>query len=475
MKALCTAGLTHGLVGAVLFVQSLGAAYALPPDAPAPAAMTLAEVLALVEKLAPTLESARQDVAAAQASQLEAAGAFDPSWRSRASWMPLGYYKAGRVETVLQQPTDLYGLSAFAGWRLGAGNFAVYDGKAATADLGELRAGVAVPLLRDRSVDKRRADRAVAQLEPAAAQAGLAQARLELRRAAAVRYWGWVEAGQQLQIARKLMKMAELRDAGLVERVRAGDLAEMERLDHRRAVLARQGQAVAAQQRARGAALELSLYLRDDRGQPVVPGVERMPAVVPPLPEGLPELALHQQTAIQRRPELQRMAVWRDQQQLQAQQADNARLPALDVQAAVSRDLGQGPAALGPLEFEVAVMLDVPLLARVPDGKIQQARAKLAKLEAQQQWARERVAVEVGQVHAELQAARERAELAVQELAQARKLADAERTAFASGASTVLILNLREQAEGEAELREATARIDWHRAWASWLAVTAVE
>ncbi len=462
-----------GLAGALLLTAAAGSARAQSPDPTALSGLTLTEVLAAAERLVPTLEAARQDLAAAQGLELEGEGAFDPTWRSRASWVPLGYYKTGRLETVLQQPTDLYGLSAFAGWRLGAGSFAVYDGKAATADFGELRAGLALPLLRDRSIDKRRADRAVAQLEPAVAQAGLAQARLELRRAAAVRYWGWVEAGQQQLVAQELLQKALARDAGLAERVRRGDLAETERLDHRRAVLARQGQVVAAQQRSRSAALELSLYLRDAAGQPAVPGQERMPAAVPPLPEIVPELSVHQQTALQRRPELQRMAVWHDQQQAQAQQAVNARLPALDVQAAVSRDLGQGPASLGPVELEVAVMLDVPLLGRVPDAKIQQARAKLAKLQAQQQWARERVAVEVGQVHAELQAARERAGLAEQELAQARKLAEAERISFAGGASTVLVLNLREQAEGEAELREVTARIDWHRAWASWLAVTA--
>ena len=475
MKATSRGGWARGLAGGALLAWTAGQAIAQPRDPVATSGMALAEVLAAVEWLAPMLESARQDLAAAQASQLEAAGAFDPSWRSRASWTPLGYYKAGRIETVLQQPTDLYGLSAFAGWRLGTGTFADYEGKAATADLGELRAGVAVPLVRDRAVDKRRADRAVAQLEPAAAQAGLAQARLELKRSAAVRFWGWVEAGQQLQVAQKLLRMAQARDARLAERVHAGDLAEMERLDHRRAVLARQGQAVAAQQRARAAALELSLYLRDGSGQPLVPSLDRMPTMVPALPDVLPELAPHQRSALLRRPELQRMTVWRDQQHAQAVQAENARLPAVDLQAAVSRDLGHGPASLRPLEFEVAVMLDVPLLGRVPDGKIQQARAKLAKLEAQQQWVRERIAVEVGQVHAELQAARERAGLAAQELAQARKLAEAERTAFASGASTVLVLNLREQAEAEAELREVTARIDWHRAWANWLAVTAGE
>jgi outer membrane protein TolC len=439
------------------------------------AELDLQKVLSSAEQLAPPLLAARQELAAAEATRLESEGAFDPSWRTRASTVPLGYYQTGRIDTVIQQPTDLAGLSGFAGWRLGAGSFAIYDGKAATAEWGELRAGLALPLLRDRAVDKRRADRAVGQMEPEGAQAALANARLELRRTAALRYWAWVEAGQQLSIAQKLLDMAQQRDAGLAERVKRGDLAELERFDHRRAVLARQAQVVSARQRLQSAALELSLYIRDVKGEPLVPDPGQLPAQLPGaahLPEAVSEAV---QRAQERRPDVQRLAVQQRQLQVQAELADNARLPAVDLQAAVSRDLGSGVASLAPLEFELAVMIDVPVIGRVPAAKVQSARARLARLQAQAQWLRERVAVEVGQVQAEFAAALQRVSLAEQELVQARALADGERKAFALGNSTALVLNLREQAEAEAELRRVVALLDSQRAWAAWQAVTAAE
>jgi hypothetical protein len=37
------------------------------------------------------------------------------------------------------------------------------------------------------------------------------------------------------------------------------------------------------------------------------------------------------------------------------------------------------------------------------------------------------------------------------------------------------VLNLREQAEAEAELRRVVALLDSQRAWAAWQAVTAAE
>jgi outer membrane protein TolC len=269
--------------------------------------------------------------------------------------------------------------------------------------------------------------------------------------------------------------MAQQRDAGLAERVKRGDLAELERFDHRRAVLARQAQVVSARQRLQSAALELSLYIRDVKGEPLVPDPGQLPAQLPGaahLPEAVSEAV---QRAQERRPDVQRLAVQQRQLQVQAELADNARLPAVDLQAAVSRDLGSGVASLAPLEFELAVMIDVPVIGRVPAAKVQSARARLARLQAQAQWLRERVAVEVGQVQAEFAAALQRVSLAEQELVQARALADGERKAFALGNSTALVLNLREQAEAEAELRRVVALLDSQRAWAAWQAVTAAE
>ena len=79
------------------------------------------------------------------------------------------------------------------------------------------------------------------------------------------------------------------------------------------------------------------------------------------------------------------------------------------------------------------------------------------------------------QLQAEFSAAVQRLGLAEQELSQARALADGERKAFALGNSTALVLNLREQAEAEAELRRVVAVLDSHRTLAAWQAVTAAD
>ena len=56
-----------------------------------------------------------------------------------------------------------------------------------------------------------------------------------------------------------------------------------------------------------------------------------------------------------------------------------------------------------------------------------------------------------------------------------RRLADAELRRFESGATTLLIVNLREQAAAEASVREVEATRDLWRAAAAWRALTACD
>ena len=52
---------------------------------------------------------------------------------------PLGYYRNAALDVRVEQPTPFYGLTAWAGWRIGVGSFPVYDSKLETlARLQEL-------------------------------------------------------------------------------------------------------------------------------------------------------------------------------------------------------------------------------------------------------------------------------------------------------------------------------------------------
>lgn len=436
--------------------------------------LSLSDVLTTLDRH-PLFEAATKDKAVAEAEVLTAEGGFDPVWRTRAVFVPIGHYDTKRVDTLLVQPTPVGGTTLFAGYRIGVGNFPSYDGKLATLGFGEARAGINVPLWRDSSIDARRAALWSAKLAPRIAEAALATQKLDLARSAAIRYWNWVEGGRALGVAKELLALAEDRDAQLAGRVLKGDLAEIERQDNQRAILARKGAVIAIERGFLNASYELSLFYRDATGATSTPDVTQVPASLPE-PSALVVTNVNDavRTAIAKRPEIVRMVAMQEQISFEAELASNQAKPALDFQALVSKDFGPGPGYLRPTEVEFALVIEIPLLARTANGKLAAANAKTEKLAAQQRFIEDRIAADVKDALAAEKAARERVSLARTEVALAKKLAAAERDAFALGSSTMMLVNFREQAVAEAALREVVALADHHRAVAVFRASTGV-
>lgn len=434
---------------------------------------SLQEVLALVNRHFPLLAAAERDRAVAQGDLMAAQGGFDPLWRTRAAWIPVGYYQTRRLDTVLTQPTSLWGTSFFAGYRFGQGSFAVYDGKAATLTGGEVRAGVAVPLLRDGPIDARRAALGSAQLGPRLAEQGVEAQRIEVTRAVGLRYWTWVESGKALQIAQQMLRLAEERDEALAERVQRGDLASIERDENLRSILSRRSAVVQFERALQGARFELEYYLRGLPGSAILPAGNRVPDFPEPTPPTARNLDEEAAAAAARRPDVARLLTQREQLRFERQMAENQARPALDFQATASKDVGLGAGSLRPFDVELALTLDVPLLARVARGKAESAAAKQAKIDFQVAALRNRILADLRDAAVAETAARERLDLARRELALARRLAAAEREAFKLGQSTALLVNLREQAVGDAALRELTALADFQRALVVYRAVAA--
>ncbi|HEU4404564.1 MAG TPA: TolC family protein [Polyangiaceae bacterium] len=442
---------------------------AAPP--PSPDVLTLAEVLRSAEAAYPPLRAAELERDIARADLLSAEGGFDLSWRTRASTTPLGYYQYHRLDTVVEVPTQLWGSTFFAGYRIGRGNIPSYYGELATLSQGEVRGGVNVPLWRNGPVDRRRANVWRAEAGRRVADLGVAQQRLEIARAAAVRYWDWVVAGRRLQIARDLLSLAVARDAGVGTRVARGDLPAFEHADNARAILQRRAQVVAAERGLEGAALELSLFLRGPDGAPRLPDPGRLPTSLPePDPAAGPPTQEAVAAATRRRPELGRLEALRRQSEVELRWAKNQLMPGLDAQVVASRDFGDGPASLRPTVLEAAVLLDVPLQTRVARGRVDAAEAQIARVDAQSAFARDRISVEVRDALVAMRAARQRVEAARGEVELARQLEQSERARFDLGEGTLLVVNLREQATADAAQREAEALADYHRAVATYRA-----
>ena len=441
----------------------------------AAAAPQLAQVLRPVMAQYPAILAAAQERETAAGEQTYARGAFDPYVKGKGAWVPEGHYPTRRFEAFLNQPTYVWGSSVFAGYRYGQGHFAVYDGKAETLDRGELRAGVTVPLLRDGYVDAKRAALWSSRLAPAIAEASVGEKKNEIVRSVTLKYWGWVESGHALRIAHYLLRLAEDRNAGIKERVERGDLAEIEYADNQRAILARKSAIVSLERVAQGNAIELGFYLKGLTNAPDIAPDAAVPALPEPPPPTAHDLEQEVQAALERRPDIARLVAQQKQLKIELSLARNQVVPELDFTAQVAKDMGLGPERLEPLEVEVGLVLDVPLTARSARGKRAQVTAKRAKLSLQAAVLRNRIAADIQDAMVAEQTARERLSLARTELGLARRLAEAERESFLLGNSTLLVVNLREQAVADAALKEVTALADYQRAAAVFQAVTATQ
>jgi len=434
--------------------------------------LTLEEVVRAVMETYPLVRVAELDRTMADADVRSAQGGFDTSWKTKFSTTPLGYYNYTNLDTLVEQPTRLWGTSFFAGYRRGIGKYPVYSGDKETLSFGEFRVGALLPLWRNGAIDRRRANVARAEAGVQVAQTQFTQQQIDLIRTVSQRYWDWAAAGQRLLIARGVLSLAVERDAGLATRVEKGDVPAIERTDNARAILQRQAQVVSAERSLQQAALELSMYLRGSDGKLVVPDSRRLPTLLPdpslPVPASLPD-AIRQAWA--RRPDLKRLDALRQQADIEVAVAVNQTSPSIDAQAMISRDLGDGNETLRPTHLEVGVLLDIPLQNRVASGRRDAAKIQRLKVQTQQQFARDRITTDVRDAFSAVETAYQRASVTKREVQLATQLEQAERSRFQYGDSTLLIVNLREQASADARLREIDALVDAQKSWATYRAV----
>lgn len=424
--------------------------------------LTLAQVLDSVASHDPRLDAADQAIASAAGRLLSARGGFDTRARVRGLVEPVGYYRNGVLDVRVEQPTPVYGLTAWAGWRIGVGEFPVYDGKLQTTDGGEVSAGFSLPLLRDGAIDRRRADIRQAKLERERLDRARDARALELELAAATAYWTWVASGLRLDIERTLLDLALERDAGLRRQIELGATEALIGVDNRRVILAREVRVVTAERAFQAAALSLSLFLRDGAGDPLVVGDQRLPGDLPELPKpAIVDIEAEVAAAIERRPDRQARLSTREQADVELRLARNQRAPKIDLSSWIAKDLGAGPASLQPLEWVAAVELEIPIPLRQARGRVQTASAERGRIMAELRLLDDQIGIEVRDAHSALEAAYQRARLAGEQVELARSLAEAEYRRFSLGAGDLLLVNLRELASADAAAEQVQAVADY--------------
>jgi outer membrane protein, heavy metal efflux system len=434
--------------------------------------LRLEHVFENLEQTFPVIILSMREIRKAEFDILSAQGAFDLALKGSAA-NTSGYYNNNRFVTDLEKPTSIWGTSFFAGYRYSQGNFPDYYGDRRTNPGGEVRFGGRIPLWRDRSIDQGRLELKQSEINKSIANHLLDGQKLAVYRDAAASYWNWLASGKRKRIIEGLLAIAETRKDQLRKRVALGDMPPIEEKENDRAIFARREQLTAADRVMQKSALYLSLYFREKDGKMRLPGPEQLPPEFPPemkIPET--QFSADKAFALENRPELQKILREITLEQNALKFHENQRAPQLDLILRGSRDIENASVfKRNPWEGDFALVFNIPLQTRKQDGKIGGTETKIEILRTKLNFQKDKIEIEANDALIALENALRRLEIIKQEVVLAEELARAEKTRFDLGDSTLLIVNLREQAAAEVSLRLVGAEVDYWVARADYDAV----
>ncbi len=436
-------------------------------------ALSLDQVLSSSIRHTPRILEAIERQRGAIAKQLAATGNFDSSFQQNSLFWLSGFYNGSYIDNSFVKPLENSGGKIYGGYRSGTGTFPVYEDELITLNRGEFNVGVLFPLLRNRNFDEKRYQLRNSELNIELTQADILLTKVQVQHNAMIAYWRWLAVGRRLAVYDHLLKIAEQRDLAFSELFTAGNIAEIDLVENTQNVLKRRARVARAQGEFEVAALTLSLYYRDENGDPKSPQQAQLPAVFPTINlSTLQHVDKDIEKALLRQAELNRIDVEMEQAKLQLKLGENLLKPQVDLGVKAARDIGDGRSSSVGNDLIVELEVSVPIGRRTARGEIGASKARLSELFFERQQVQEQLKTNIKQLTFSLNAAAEFADLAQQEATQAARLESAERKRQIEGASTFFLLNLREENTADAKVRGILSRLSYFEALTNYYAAT---
>ncbi len=434
--------------------------------------LLLDAVIASVYESYPLLEAALYSRNVANGEQLAAAGGFDLKLKAASENGPTGFYQTYRQSVGLVQPV-YQGGEVFAGYRIGRGDFEPWYLERQTNGGGEFKAGLAMPLSRNRDIDARRAQLWRSSYGRQQVEPEIQAQLIGFVQEASYIYWDWVAAGEKFRIADRVLDLAENRTQRIRRQVEENFLDPPELTDNLRLVAERSGKRADAARKLQQTAVKLSLYYRDFDGHPLIPNPEVLPTFPDPMPIAISDVVGDMQLALQQRPEVDVLNLIQRRLEVDYAEAHNDLRPSIDAVVSGSQDTGLPTSSKndkGEFELGASIFVDVPIQRRKARGKMQAVEGKIAQLHAKRRLTEDKIVAEVQSVYAGLMSAYEQVEQARQAVGYAEDLARRERRNFNEGASDLLKVTLREQYAAESAEKVVDALLLYFQAQADYRA-----
>ncbi|WP_412754133.1 TolC family protein [Legionella londiniensis] len=418
--------------------------------------LNLEDVLTSVNSYYPQIKIAFLKINKAQGDYITALGQFDPSLSALARSQPIGGYINNYGDTELNIPTLYNGLKFFAGYRNGQGDWPIYYQNYLTNSGGEYRAGLSIPLLRDRLIDKERTSLLTKAETICIKKIDAEVTKINIYQETVKAYWRWVEAGLQLKMYNQLLQLARLRQEAIEKRAHEGDLPKLAIAENMQQIVQREQLCNQAQMVFKQAAIQLSLYYRNKDGTPQIPLEGNLPIFLPQRSLIQPRIFAQ----LKKHPAMKRLEVYAKIVKLKLGMAQNELLPNLDATVSTYKQYGSGgEPLLIPQAAMVGLTFKLPLYRNEAKGKVISAQSELQQIDTELKFLYEQLKNELSKLFVGIKLYQQQVYLLEKELELARKLQIAETKKFNAGDSTLFLVNQREQAAAQVELNWNNAKI----------------
>lgn len=436
---------------------------------PAYGALSPAIVKESAVKYHPNVLAAIQSMQAGEEAVVGARGAFDArvvsDYRRQTKHSPFGEngpdYNNTFSRTQLEKPLRLANSKVFVGTE----QISNRDGKfspqyqtgnpSSTGQAGNYSlVGFQLSLLKNLMIDPYRAALRNAKLNAKMAKGDKTLTVLDIGRLGQLAYWEWVTAAKVKNVFDELLKNGETRNEYLVTRTKKGDIAQITVTENEQYVASRKGSLQAAQERLLRAEYALSLFYRDQNGDPIVPDAsesyEDYPSNLAVYLENL-DLNSNVEDVMKSRPDLRNLALAVEKSEVDLQLAKQDLMPRVDVTTEYfKRTVDVRPEM--PLDYlMVTAQISVPIEWNLGKGNIAAARARRMVAEKHMIYGQQSYRAEIMSLRRALHLQLEQVTQSEIEFTKATELVASETYKFKTGGGNLFLVNLREEAKARAE------------------------
>jgi hypothetical protein len=430
--------------------------------------LSLDDVLESTRNQAPKILMAAQKIVMSQEKMRSATGAFDSKlsvdyYNRESDVYPSSYYK-GKIE----KPLQFLNSKVYGGYKVSDGTFPTYEGKNITLDDGELMAGISVALLRNRAIDSKRLKLGLSELSLEKSQWKQKEVLMKLQKEATVAYWYWVSYGQKLEVAKGLLQLAEKRQVGFKRRIKQGDLADIYAVENQQYIVKRMTKMRKLSAQLQMAALYLSLYYRDSKGNPILVGEDKMPGLKEMESVSWQQKQFDMNKLLKDNFSLRSLQVEIASLKKRNEFLDSRFLPELRLNYEYNRDRGDGSKTLRGNDHKVYVGFNIPIERNKIKGDLAANKANMRLARHNMRLKADTLRVKLSQLSIKLAAAKDIMKNTQQEVELGMTLEKGERRKFRSGASDFFVVNIREQNTADAKEKRINALFDYQETLAKF-------